>query len=101
MTKKLSLLEKVSPLRNRLHDSEWRRDGMLLLCGKFTALGLLLLGAILLDPGKMGRGVFAADPALKGHDIVNPINTVWTLVVEGAGRCSTHEKDRRRKDLHL
>jgi Amt family ammonium transporter len=28
----------------------------------------------------MGGHTFAADPDLKGNDIVNPINTVWTLV---------------------
>ena len=28
----------------------------------------------------MGMRTFAADPVLKGNDIVNPLNTVWTLV---------------------
>ena len=32
------------------------------------------------NPGLFGHKVFAADPVLKGNDIVNPVNTVWTLV---------------------
>jgi Amt family ammonium transporter len=45
-----------------------------------TGIGLLLLVAAFLNPGLLGSRVFAADPVLKGNDIVNPINTVWTLV---------------------
>ena len=33
-----------------------------------------------LNPDLLGHRAFAADPQLKGNDIVNPINTVWTLV---------------------
>src|SRR5690242_11252779 len=80
MTKKMSLSDKLSRLRRRLNDAEWRRYGALLFTGKLTALGLLLVAAILINPGLMGLRTFAADPALKGNDIVNPINTVWTLV---------------------
>ena len=32
------------------------------------------------NPDLIGFRAFAADPALKGNDIVNPINTVWTLL---------------------
>jgi Amt family ammonium transporter len=53
---------------------------MLLLTSKFAAIGLLMVAAIFINPGLMGMRAFAADPALKGNDIVNPINTVWTLV---------------------
>jgi Amt family ammonium transporter len=45
-----------------------------------TAVGLLLLAAIVLDPGLLAMRTFAADPVLKGNDIVSPINTVWTLL---------------------
>src|SRR5436190_2089014 len=48
--------------------------------GKLSGIGLLLLVAIFFDPGLIGLATFAADPVLKGNDIVNPINTVWTLV---------------------
>jgi Amt family ammonium transporter len=80
MNEKLSLTQKVSRLRGRLRDPEWRRYGTILLSGKLAAIGLLLLVAILLNPDLIGFRTFAADPNLKGNDIVNPINTVWTLV---------------------
>src|SRR5437763_11038754 len=80
MNTKLSLSQKVSRLRARLRDSEWRKYGGLLIAGKFTAIALLLVGMAFLNPDLMGFGAHAADPILKGNDIVNPINTVWTLV---------------------
>src|SRR5205814_9526743 len=43
-------------------------------------IGLLLLAAYFINPDLLGQKVFAADPVLKGNDIVNPINTVWTLI---------------------
>ncbi len=80
MNTKLSLSQKMSRLRARLRDSEWRRYGGLLLAGKFTAIALLLVGMAFFNPDLLGHRAFAADPVLKGNDIVNPINTVWTLV---------------------
>src|SRR3989442_1236062 len=78
--KKLTLSGKISRLRARLKDPEWRRYGMLVLGGKLMGLSLLLLGVMLVNPGLLGFSAHAADPALTGNDIVNPINTVWTLV---------------------
>ncbi len=75
-----SLTEKTSRLRARLQDAEWRQYGALLLMGKLTGIGLLFLAAVFLNPGLLGLSTFAADPVLKGNDIVNPINTLWTLV---------------------
>jgi len=81
MKKRLSLSQKISRLQVRLHDPEWRRYGTLLLAGKMVGVGLLLLGILALFPDLLGFSrVFAADPELKGNDIVNPLNTVWTLV---------------------
>ena len=80
MTDRLSLSHKLSRLHTRLQDPAWRRYGVLLLTGKLLGIGLLLLVAYLINPGLMGQRVFAADPVLKGNDIVNPINTVWTLL---------------------
>ncbi len=80
MKKKLSLSERIYRLRNRLLDPEWRRYGTLLLVGKFVGVTLLLLGAVLYHPDKMGFSAYADDAVLKGNDIVNPLNTVWTLV---------------------
>jgi Amt family ammonium transporter len=76
---KLTLSQKISRLSYRLRDPEWRRYGRLLLIGKLMAVGLLIVGVVLL-PDLFGFNVFAADPDLKGNDIVNPLNTVWTLV---------------------
>ncbi|MGI9070624.1 MAG: ammonium transporter [Bryobacteraceae bacterium] len=64
----------------RLRSPEWQHYGMLLLAGKLIGIGLLVSGTYLLNPDLLGFRVFAADPTLKGNDIVNPINTVWTLV---------------------
>src|ERR1051326_1626626 len=78
--KKLTLSEKWSRLHKRLQDREWRRYGALLLGGKLLGMGLLLVGIMFINPGLLGFRVSAADPTLTGNDIVNPINTVWTLV---------------------
>jgi Amt family ammonium transporter len=71
---------KMNRLFARMRDSEWRRYGVLLLIGKLTGIGLLLLAFAFVNPGLVGLRALAADPVLKGNDIVNPINTVWTLV---------------------
>ncbi len=80
MTNRPSFSQKLVRLKTRLSNPEWRRYGALLLLGKITAIGLLLVGAVFFNPDLMGFRAFAADPALKGNDIVNPINTVWTLL---------------------
>ena len=78
--KKLSFSEKASRLAKRLRDPEWRRYGGLLVAGKLLAIALLLGVMAFVNPDLIGFRAFAADPQLKGNDIVNPINTVWTLV---------------------
>ena len=80
MNNRLSLSNKISRLRARLHEPEWRHYGTLLLVGKLTGIGLIVLMTAFVNPGLLGMKAFAADPVLKGNDIVNPINTVWTLV---------------------
>jgi len=80
MQTKLSFAQKVRRLGVRLKDPEWRRFGVVLLTGKATAIALLMLVAIFSNPGLMGMRTFAADPVLKANDIVNPLNTVWTLI---------------------
>jgi Amt family ammonium transporter len=73
-------INKLTRLRQRLHDPEWRRYGYLLLAGKAVGIALLL-GAISFISGNIiGTEVHAEDAVLKGNDIVNPINTVWTLI---------------------
>lgn len=80
ITLRLTLAAKFSRLRRRLQTPEWRRYGALLLAGKLTAIGLLLLFSIFLNPKLAGFSAFAADPTIKANDVVNPLNTVWTLV---------------------
>jgi len=80
MEKRLSFPGKISRLRERLRDPEWRKYGKILLMGKITGVGLILLAALLMNPDLLGLRTFAADPVLKANDIVNPLNTVWVLV---------------------
>jgi Amt family ammonium transporter len=72
-------INKFARLRGRLRDPEWRKYGYTLLGGK--ALGVAtLMAAIFAISSFIGTNVHAEDPVLTGNDIVNPINTVWTLV---------------------
>jgi Amt family ammonium transporter len=77
--KKLSLAKRLSRLAVRLRDPEWRRYGRLLLLGKVLGVGVVLLLTTLVSSLLFGR-VYAADAEVKAADIVNPINTVWTLI---------------------
>src|SRR3984893_6316144 len=77
--KKLSLSEKFSRLALRLRAPEWRRYGGVLLAGKLAGVGLTLGVMAVVSYFFFGR-VYAADPEVKAADIVNPVNTAWTLV---------------------
>ncbi len=77
--KKLSMAEKFTRLRERMNDSEWRRYFKLLFAGKAMGVGLVLLIIFVISVFIGGRA-FADGPEVKAADIVNPINTVWTLV---------------------
>src|SRR3981081_2044046 len=77
--RRLSLSQKFSRLAVRLRSPEWRRYGKLLLAGKGIGVALVLL-VIGVTSIFIGGHAFAADPELKGNDIVNPINTAWTLI---------------------
>jgi ammonium transporter, Amt family len=77
--RKMSLGEKFARLRLRLKKPEWRRYGGTMLAGKVA--GVLLVLAIMAGvTGIFFAHVYAADPDLKGNDIVNPVNTAWTLI---------------------
>ncbi len=80
MTDKLSFRDKLARLKERLREPEWRKYAKVLVMGKLAGIGLILVAAMLLNPDLIGFRTFAADPVLKGNDIVNPINTVWTLL---------------------
>lgn len=76
----LTFSAKLSRFVERLRTPEWRRYGALLLTGKVTAIGLLFLAGLLINPNLVGFSTFAADPTIKPNDVVNPLNTVWTLL---------------------
>ena len=71
---------RMSRWRERLRDREWRRYAYVLLFGKFAAVLVLMVVVIPIASHLVGLPAMAADPNLKGNDIVNPLNTVWTLV---------------------
>src|SRR3982075_4595397 len=78
---RLSLSQKMSRLAGRLRDPEWRRYGGLLLGGKAMGIGLVLL-IITVVSGLFFGHVYAqtATPEVKAADVVNPVNTAWTLI---------------------
>ncbi len=82
--RKLTLADKLTRLRGRLKDPAWRKYGGTLLGGKIIGVSLVLviMGAftMLFFSHVFAAQAPAAPPDLKGNDIVNPINTVWTLV---------------------
>ena len=77
--KRLSLGARFSRLAVRLRDPEWQRYGKLLLLGKAAGVAVVLLCITAVSGLFFGR-VYAADAEVKAADIVNPINTVWTLI---------------------
>jgi ammonium transporter, Amt family len=76
---KLSVAQKLSRLSVRLRDPEWRRYGKILLAGKAMGVGLVVL-IITVVSGVFFGHVYAADVEVKAADVVNPINTAWTLI---------------------
>ncbi len=72
-------VNKLTRLRQRLREKEWRQYAYLLLLGKAIALMMLFI-VFAFIPNLIETPAFAADPVLSGNDIVNPINTLWTLL---------------------
>jgi len=72
-------INKIARLGERIRTPEWRRYGYTLLAGKFIGIAILF-GAMALLASIIGGDAHAADPTLKGNDIVNPINTLWVLL---------------------
>src|SRR5436305_6019830 len=64
----------------KLNSPEWRRYGAVLFAGKMAGLAILAGAVYYFNPGLFGHRVFAADATVKAGDIVNPLNTMWTLV---------------------
>jgi ammonium transporter, Amt family len=80
-TKKMSLSQKFSRLCTRLRDPQWQRYGGSLLAGKVLGVGLVLVLMFVVS-GVFFTQVYAQSgtPEVKAADIVNPVNTMWTLV---------------------
>ena len=80
-TVRLSLSQKFSRLGRRLKNPEWRRYGGTLLGGKLLGLGVVLLVMVVVS-GLFFTTVHAQSgtPEVKAADVVNPVNTAWTLV---------------------
>jgi len=85
----LTFNEKLTRLRQRLRDHEWREYGTLLLAGRalgLVALFALIVSGTLLFRALTGDPVFAqaaaADPykAIVAGDLINPVNTGWVLL---------------------
>src|SRR5437588_5745920 len=79
--KRLSLAGKFSRLAGRLRDPEWRRYGGLLIGGKLMGLAMVLMIMAIVS-GLFFTHVYAqtAAPEVKAADVVNPVNTAWTLI---------------------
>ena len=75
----LSFSQKLSRLGNRLRNPEWRRYGTTLLAGKVIGVGLTLCVMAALSYLAFAH-VYAADADVKAADIINPVNTTWTLI---------------------
>ncbi|HWZ84391.1 MAG TPA: ammonium transporter [Terriglobales bacterium] len=77
--RKLSYSEKFVRMRMRLKEPEWRRYFKLLLAGKAIGVVIVLL-VITVASGLFFTVVRAADAEVKAADVVNPVNTAWTLI---------------------
>jgi Amt family ammonium transporter len=66
-------------LGERLKDAQWRRYGMVLLAGKVLGVAAVMVVATFITD-LCFTNVLAADAPVKAADIVNPVNTMWTLV---------------------
>lgn len=76
----LSLLQKFTRLGTRLKEREWRSYGATMFAGKLLGVGAALLIGGFVTTIFFAK-VFAADtPGVKAADIVNPVNTAWTLI---------------------
>jgi Amt family ammonium transporter len=75
----MSLAQKFTRLASRLRDPEWRRYGATLFAGKVIGVTVVMLAMIVIS-GVFFSTALASDTPVKAADIVNPINTVWTLI---------------------
>jgi len=79
METKIGYTEKIRRFRDRMFDPEWRNYGYLLLGGKMLGVALLV-GIMFITANILGTDSRAAEPVVTPKDIINPINTLWTLL---------------------
>ena len=75
----LTVVQRLWRLQGRLRQPDWRRYGATLFAGKMAGIGLSLLIMTAVS-GLFFSRVYAADAPLKLADVINPINTAWTLI---------------------
>ena len=75
----LTVVQRLRRLQGRLRQPDWRRYGATLFAGKMAGIGLSLLIMTAVS-GLFFSRVYAADAPLKLADVINPINTAWTLI---------------------
>lgn len=75
----VTFVKKLSRLRVRLRQPDWRRYGVTLFAGKMAGICLTLL-IMATASGLFFAKVYAADTPLRTADVINPINTAWTLI---------------------
>jgi len=78
--RRLSFSEKLSRLKVRLGQSEWRKYGTTLLAGKVIGVAAVLLVMAAMTYVFFGHVLADDAPIVKASDVVNPVNTAWTLV---------------------
>src|SRR5690349_4544710 len=92
---RMTFSSKLTRLADRMQQPEWRRYGKLLIAGKLLGIAAVfaIMLAIQIAPNILGSSTAVAqqapaaapaaaapaDPysAVKGGDIVNPVNTLW------------------------
>src|SRR5689334_22546269 len=96
---RLSFTDKLGRLADRMKQPEWRRYAKLLVAGKLLGIAAVfaIMFAVEVAPNIMGGSSAVAqapaaapaaapatppDPyaAVKGGDVVNPLNTLWVLL---------------------
>src|SRR6185437_9931612 len=75
----LTVVHRLCRLRSRLRQPDWRRYGVTLFAGKMAGIGVTLLIMATVSERFFAK-VYAADTPLKMADVINPINTAWTLI---------------------
>jgi len=79
METKIGYTEKIRHFRDRMFDPEWRSYGYVLLGGKMLGVALLF-GMMFIISNILGTDSRAAEQVVTPKDIINPINTLWTLL---------------------